>query len=178
MQETEKSSSNSPLTVEQLLQLKRLEKPTAEFWSGFERELQQKQLQALMRPSPWAKIRAALSAVPAHLAPVSAAAALCITAGLVAFSFFTAEDRAVEFAAIEARHAPEESLVLADALALEGEAAEEPVVFVPHTDFVVDAIVPEGSNAAPASFKTYYVVEAFHIGGPQPLGFRGGAFEF
>ncbi|MBI3884901.1 MAG: hypothetical protein HY302_04130 [Opitutae bacterium] len=41
------------VTVEQLLRLKRAERPTDEFWTRFERELRQKQLAALVERRPW-----------------------------------------------------------------------------------------------------------------------------
>lgn len=42
-----------PLTIEQLLKLKRAERPDAEFWSAFETELRQKQLAALVQRRTW-----------------------------------------------------------------------------------------------------------------------------
>jgi hypothetical protein len=41
------------VTVEDLLHLKRAERPAAEFWSRFETELRQKQLAALLEKRPW-----------------------------------------------------------------------------------------------------------------------------
>src|SRR5262245_29538218 len=41
------------VTVEALLLLKRAARPPAEFWAGFERELRQKQLAALVEQRPW-----------------------------------------------------------------------------------------------------------------------------
>jgi len=43
----------SPVTVEDLLRLKKMERPGAEFWSQFERELRQKQLTALVQKRRW-----------------------------------------------------------------------------------------------------------------------------
>lgn len=40
-------------TLEELLQLKRYERPDAQFWAGFERELRQKQLTALVEKPRW-----------------------------------------------------------------------------------------------------------------------------
>lgn len=40
-------------TLEELLQLKRGERPDAQFWAGFERELRQKQLTALVEKPRW-----------------------------------------------------------------------------------------------------------------------------
>jgi hypothetical protein len=43
----------SPVSIEDLLRLKTAERPSAEFWSQFERELRQKQLTALVRKRRW-----------------------------------------------------------------------------------------------------------------------------
>ncbi len=42
-----------PVTLENLLQLKRAERPPAEFWNQFDRELRAKQLAALVEKRPW-----------------------------------------------------------------------------------------------------------------------------
>lgn len=42
-----------PVTVEDLLRLKRAERPPAEFWDRFDRELRAKQLAALVEKRPW-----------------------------------------------------------------------------------------------------------------------------
>ena len=47
------SPHRSKVTIEDLLHLKRAERPAAEFWSNFERELRQKQLTALLEKRPW-----------------------------------------------------------------------------------------------------------------------------
>jgi hypothetical protein len=44
---------NQKVSLEDLLQLKRAERPTPEFWSNFERELRQKQLTALVEKRRW-----------------------------------------------------------------------------------------------------------------------------
>ncbi len=43
----------SPVSIEDLLRLKSTERPSAEFWSHFERELRQKQLTALVQKRRW-----------------------------------------------------------------------------------------------------------------------------
>lgn len=48
-----KQDSNSNLSLEQLLRLKRTERPDSEFWSNFDRELHQKQLTALVQKRHW-----------------------------------------------------------------------------------------------------------------------------
>lgn len=47
------SDHRSPVTIEDLLKLKRAERPAQEFWSAFERELRQKQLTALIEKRAW-----------------------------------------------------------------------------------------------------------------------------
>jgi hypothetical protein len=42
-----------PITLEDLLRLKRAERPAAEFWTQFDRELRTKQLAALVKREPW-----------------------------------------------------------------------------------------------------------------------------
>jgi hypothetical protein len=44
---------NAKPTLEELLQLKRCERPDTQFWAGFERELRQKQLTALVEKPRW-----------------------------------------------------------------------------------------------------------------------------
>ncbi len=48
-----KSESDRPITIEDLLRLKRAERPPAEFWTTFDRELRAKQLSALVAKRPW-----------------------------------------------------------------------------------------------------------------------------
>jgi hypothetical protein len=48
-----KPDQHSKVTLEDLLRLKRAERPSPEFWSNFERELRQKQLTALVHKRRW-----------------------------------------------------------------------------------------------------------------------------
>ncbi|WP_457795345.1 hypothetical protein [Horticoccus sp. 23ND18S-11] len=48
-----KPESNRPITIEDLLRLKRAERPPAEFWTDFDRTLRAKQLAALVEKRPW-----------------------------------------------------------------------------------------------------------------------------
>jgi hypothetical protein len=48
-----KHESKRPITIEDLLRLKRAERPPAEFWNQFDRELRAKQLAALVAKRPW-----------------------------------------------------------------------------------------------------------------------------
>jgi hypothetical protein len=66
------------VTVEDLLRLKRAERPAPEFWGNFERELRQKQLTALLEKRPWWQEIPQLIARRAYL-PVGATAILAFT---------------------------------------------------------------------------------------------------
>jgi hypothetical protein len=66
------------VTVEDLLRLKRAERPATEFWTNFERELRQKQLTALLEKRPWWQELPQFLARRAYL-PVGATAILAFT---------------------------------------------------------------------------------------------------
>lgn len=70
---------NSKVTVEDLLRLKRAERPDAEFWNKFEVELRQKQLAALVERRPWWQSIPLLLNRRVYL-PVGATAVLAFTA--------------------------------------------------------------------------------------------------
>lgn len=50
-------TNNSPISVEQLIQLKRAEKPDATFWQEFDRSFQERRLRQLMEAEPDASLR-------------------------------------------------------------------------------------------------------------------------
>lgn len=79
------------VTVEALLQLKRAERPDAEFWAGFERELRQKQLTALLERRPWWQNLPHLLSRRAYL-PIGATAAIAFT--LVTVKYYTPSQEA------------------------------------------------------------------------------------
>jgi len=69
-----------PVTLEDLLRLKRTERPPAEFWVQFDRELRAKQLAALVEKRPWWRSFPAVLAVPSRLhLPLGATAILAVT---------------------------------------------------------------------------------------------------
>lgn len=68
----------SPVTVEDLLRLKRAERPEPEFWARFEAELRQKQLAALVGRRPWWQQLPQLLAPRTYL-PIGATAVLAFT---------------------------------------------------------------------------------------------------
>lgn len=49
------SDKKRPVSVEDLLRLKRFERPSSEFWADFDRQLREKQLIALVGKRPWWK---------------------------------------------------------------------------------------------------------------------------
>ena len=75
-----KPENKRPVTIEDLLRLKRTERPPAEFWSEFERQLRAKQLAALVEKRPWwQSFPALLSGFSRHRVPFGAAAAFALT---------------------------------------------------------------------------------------------------
>lgn len=78
---------NSKVTIEDLLRLKRAERPSAEFWHTFERELRQKQLAALLEKRSWWRELPRWAARHAYL-PMGAAAAM-------AFAFVTIRNQSM-----------------------------------------------------------------------------------
>lgn len=77
---------NAKPTLEELLHLKRAERPNADFWAGFERELRQKQLTALVEKRRWWHGLPVLSGRRLYL-PVGATAVVAFA--LVAVRFNT-----------------------------------------------------------------------------------------
>ncbi|MBC7369716.1 MAG: hypothetical protein H7343_23350 [Undibacterium sp.] len=76
-----KSDQQKSVSLEDLLRLKRAERPPAEFWSQFERELRAKQLSALVVRRPWWRTlpsRGLVSFSRYHL-PIGATAVLALT---------------------------------------------------------------------------------------------------
>lgn len=69
-----------PVTLEDLLRLKRAERPPAEFWTEFDRQLRTKQLSALVERRPWWHgLAQAFAGLRRYPLPIGAAAALAIT---------------------------------------------------------------------------------------------------
>lgn len=77
-----KSDPKRPVTIEDLLRLKRAERPAAEFWVQFERELRAKQLAALVGKRPWwqrLSLRPAFAGFARWSLPLGATAALAVS---------------------------------------------------------------------------------------------------
>ena len=72
--------SKRPVTLEDLLRLKRAERPSAEFWTQFDRELRAKQLTALVEKRPWwAALPRAFAGLSRYYVPLGATAVLALT---------------------------------------------------------------------------------------------------
>jgi hypothetical protein len=84
----------SKITVEDLLHLKRSERPPAEFWNRFESELRQKQLAALLERRPWWHGLSQLVTRRAYL-PIGATAVFAFT--LVSVKYYGSGEPAPEF---------------------------------------------------------------------------------
>jgi len=79
MSETKNQSHQSQVTLEDLLKLKRLERPSADFWADFEREMRQKQLSALVEKRAWWQRLPQLLLLPRVYIPLGATAAVAFT---------------------------------------------------------------------------------------------------
>lgn len=159
MQERESLSPQKQLTVEQLLRLKRLENPGPDFWAGFERELQQKQLQALVRPSAWARLRATLLAPRHSLAGLVAVTAGCAAALVAAVSLLIVLDENPAGGAATNVGREQANVTHEDwpEMLASVEARETGKVHQADSFFVVDALRPD--ETAPESFRTVAVPE-------------------
>jgi hypothetical protein len=84
----------SKVTIEDLLHLKRAERPPAEFWNRFESELRQKQLAALLQRRPWWQGLPNLLTRRVYL-PIGATAMVAFT--LVSVKYYSATQQAPAF---------------------------------------------------------------------------------
>lgn len=68
------------VTLEELMRLKRAERPPPEFWAQFDREMRVKQLAAIVEPKPWwAPFIRVGARVSRHQVPIGAAAVLLLS---------------------------------------------------------------------------------------------------
>lgn len=144
MPKTERSSYKTTVSVEDLLKLKRAEKPSNEFWARFERDLQQKQLQALVRPSLWERARSVFSSPRgswrASTAVVggAAVAAICVFAFLITFDELETNPEEIVFN----REVEVQKVVSSEMEVEEKVKIEETVVRSGGAFFIVDALRP------------------------------------
>jgi hypothetical protein len=82
----DKETKEPRISLEQLLRVKRSERPTPDFWDHFDRELHQKQLSALVHGRPWfVRFGGWVGLWARRLAPITAAAT-AVAAGYFAIS--------------------------------------------------------------------------------------------
>jgi len=73
-------SEKRPVAIEDLLRLKCVERPPAEFWARFDRELRAKQLSALVAKRPWwQRLPRTFTGFSRYSLPLGAAAVLTVT---------------------------------------------------------------------------------------------------
>ncbi|MBI5768008.1 MAG: hypothetical protein HZA93_09445 [Verrucomicrobia bacterium] len=93
--------SRRPVTLEDLLQLKRAERPAPEFWTTFERDLRAKQLAALVEKRPWwQSLPRVFAGFSRYHLPIGAAAIAVLTL------FTVREYRSAALPAAEAGRSP------------------------------------------------------------------------
>lgn len=74
------NSQKRAVTLEELVRVKRAERPPPEFWDQFEREMRVKQLAAIVEPKPWwAPFIRVGARVSRHQVPIGAAAVLLLS---------------------------------------------------------------------------------------------------
>jgi hypothetical protein len=104
------NSPKTPVSLEDLLRLKRLETPPAEFWSQFDRELRAKQLAAIVEPRPWWAPLIRVGARVSHLQLPLGAAAILVVSFVTLREYSSPElipvDQPVIAARMDAVHAP------------------------------------------------------------------------
>lgn len=118
---------NKP-TLEELLRVKRAERPDVEFWLGFERELRQKQLTALVEKRRWW-----------HGVPLLTSRRVYLPVGATAL---------VAFALVAVRFNSAAGYVAADGIALPVAVADSVVEMLPATVVASHEILPEETLAA------------------------------
>ena len=75
-----KRDTEQKITIEDLIRLKRAERPPVEFWASFEAEIRSKQLSAIVNKRPWWNgLSRAAAVFNRYQLPFGAAAALAIT---------------------------------------------------------------------------------------------------
>lgn len=83
------SNPRTPLTLEDLLRLKKAERPSSEFWTRFERDLRQKQLAALLERRPWWQTLPLRFSRSRVLLPLGATAIIALVFGMSRFDIIT-----------------------------------------------------------------------------------------
>lgn len=95
--------SEPQVTLEDLFRLKRAERPPAEFWTQFDRDMRVKQLAAIVEPRPWwAPLIRVGARVSRYQLPVGATAILALT--LVTVSQYRLPESEASFGAVAAQN--------------------------------------------------------------------------
>lgn len=126
-------SERRKVSLEQLIQLKRSERPDPSFWDDFDRELHRRQLAALVTLEPWhRRALRTFGSVARRLAPVGATAAALAFATLAILRVEPSRPAAPETTGTVASDAdarvvllPEEAITVSDA-STQVEAARPP----------------------------------------------------
>ncbi len=145
--------SKRPVSLEDLLRLKRAERPPAEFWNQFDRELRAKQLAALVEKRPWWRelsLARAFGCLRRYHLPLGATAILAVT--VVSVRHYQPSSSAPASAALGTATAlatvatPSPASVSPETLS---DAAPFPVVAAAPTVLVAQAVgAPESASAA------------------------------
>lgn len=153
------NEKKTTVTIEDLLRVKRAERPPAEFWGQFDRELRLKQLAAIVEPRPWwapfIRYGARLSR---YQLPVGAAA-------ILALSFVTVREYRTSELATPDYVAPAQAAAIASAPTPDALKPEMPAVTETHVNPVVStpakpvtpasiAAVGERSHSVPLAVQT------------------------
>ncbi|ACB73924.1 hypothetical protein [Opitutus terrae] len=86
-------SKKQTVTLEDLLRVKRAERPPPEFWAEFDREMRAKQLAAIIEPRPWWAPFIRVGARMSHYQLPAGAAAILALSFLTLSKYQTAPDR-------------------------------------------------------------------------------------
>jgi len=171
------------VTLEDLLRLKRAERPPVEFWAEFEQQMRTKQLAAIVRKDPWWRSwRNVLASSARFHLPVGATAMLALAFITVREYRHSAPvetrlpDLASTLPAFQAEQAQpvslrEESHVAPEIAATDSESPLLPAASVAQSDVLARQTVVEVAQTTPASSAVQSSEEA---GTPEMLGFSAG----
>jgi hypothetical protein len=144
------------VTIEDLLRLKRAERPAAEFWNSFDRELRQKQLSALLEKRPWWHGLPQRLARRAYL-PVGATAILAFT--LVSIKYYVPAQVAQAGAPSAGAVPASRVMALPQAAAMQVATASSPLVnrtdaSAPRLDDRTAVASPAADVSTPSEYNT------------------------
>ena len=123
------------VTLEDLLQIKRAERPAAEFWPRFEQELRAKQLAAIVETRPWWRSWTARKALVRVCVPLGATALVAMTFG----SFRVAAVKPATGTPVSGMVAVQAPLTSDSVVALESNVRPAIAAISPVTEVVSDA---------------------------------------